>query len=147
LARKSAMKNLSFLLVITFFGASVVYGAGWSHFAADPSRNSTAAFAPPSLQQPRWTVQAAADEEYIFAATPVASGGRVFAAARVFVDSVHDSDRVIAYRQYDGHRIWSAQLEADVFDSWSSPVVDTRNDTVVFAAGSHLRAFRTSDGS
>lgn len=121
--------------------------ADWSHLAGNAARTSIAAHAPPVLTRVRWVANLSPGEEFVYAATPVAAQGRVFAAARVFVDFVHEANRLIAFRASDGQRIWSADTVADLLDSWSSPVIDVRNRTVAIAAAARLDAFHWGSGA
>lgn len=120
--------------------------AAWTHYARNAQRDARAGVGPISLTQQVWTAPAAADEAWIAASSPVVSNGRVFALARVFAGGLHTADRLIALDAASGARLWTADVDPDELDSWSSPAIDTFNATVIVATGTSVAAARISDG-
>ncbi len=120
--------------------------AGWTHFSRNALRDARAGVGPLSLTQQAWTAPAAADEAWIAHSSPVVADGRVFALARVFAGGLHTADRLIALDAATGARVWTADLEPDALDSWSSPAIDTTNAAVIVATGTTVTAVRISDG-
>jgi outer membrane protein assembly factor BamB len=120
--------------------------ADWAHYAGDAARTGIAPCAPRQLDSVVWSATNEADEECVFRSGPVACQGRVFVNARRFVDDVHVGNLVIAHDARDGTRLWATPIEPDVYDSWASPAVDARNQTVLLGSGETLYALRTSDG-
>lgn len=140
--RTAALGRAAALVLVS--GAAAA--ADWTHLAGDPARSSHAVIAPFDLRV-RWHAAALADEAFSGRAAPVTYGERVFVSARHFVGNLHAGNRLIAYRASDGQRLWSADIEADVYDSWASPAVDTRNGTVLVAAGARLYSLAGDDGA
>jgi outer membrane protein assembly factor BamB len=118
----------------------------WTHYAGDACRSGTAPLAPRRLDSAMWTAVNEPDEEYVFHSSPVVHAGRVFVNARRFENEVHVGNLVIAYSARDGTRLWAMPIESDAYDSWASPAVDTRNQTVLLGCGAKLYALRSADG-
>ncbi|MBI5866427.1 MAG: PQQ-like beta-propeller repeat protein [Planctomycetes bacterium] len=98
------------------------FGADWTHHAGGANRRAVANASPPNLATVSWHVTPLSNEEFIAMATPIAYGGRVFVAARVFDDGLQVSNALICYSRSDGARLWAAPLPMDYRQSWSSPV-------------------------
>ncbi len=120
--------------------------ASWTHAARNAQRDARAGVGPISLTQQVWSAPAAADEAWVAHSSPVVAGGRVFALARVFAGGLHTADRLVAVDAATGARLWTADLDPDALDSWSSPAVDTFNAAVIVATGTTVVAVRISDG-
>ena len=129
--------------------AATLQAESWTHYAGDASRRGTAPRAAQDLNHHAWTVTAAADEEFLWRAAPVAHNGLVFATVRGFTepDPNHVEDRVVAFDAFDGYRVWTRPIAKDVWDSWSSPAVDTRNNTVLVTTGWTLHAIDITSGN
>lgn len=123
----------------------------WPHYAGDPARTSVATRAIRDLDTIRWSVTPEPDEEYVWRSGPVACGGRVFVNARHYdpndPNNAQDGNLVIAYDVFDGARLWATPIEIDLYDSWSSPAVDVRNQTVLLGSGYTLFALDLATGA
>lgn len=119
----------------------------WNTLGGDARRSSGAPVGPVDLSAPTWCFEPAADESIVPAATPIACAGRVYVIARVFADGLHMANRVIAVSAVDGVRLWSADLEPDLLDSWSTPAFDAANDRLMVASGYTLSALNAADGA
>lgn len=129
----------------------LILGAGvnadeWPHYAGDAARSGSAERAARALDRVRWSVAPVADEEYVWHSAPVVYGGRVFVNARYFMSGSQLGNRVIAYGISDGARLWATPVEADEYDSWSSPAVDVRNGAVLLGVGRSVYALDTATG-
>jgi len=118
----------------------------WPHYAGDTPRTGTALRATRDLSTVRWSVAPQTDEEYVWHSSPVAWGGRVFVNVRYYVNNVQAGNRVIAYAVNDGQRLWATPIDSDELDSWSSPAIDVRNQTLLLGSGYHLFALDMATG-
>ncbi|MFQ5806522.1 MAG: PQQ-binding-like beta-propeller repeat protein [Phycisphaerae bacterium] len=119
----------------------------WPHYAGDSARTATAPRATRDLDTIRWSTTPGSDEEYVWRSGPAVHGGRVFVNARRFVNDVHEGNLVIAYDLAEGTRLWATPIEIDIYDSWASPAVDVRNQTVLLGSGQTLYALDTASGA
>lgn len=127
--------------------AATLDGAEWPHYARDPARSAITNRAARDLDTLRWSVSPAPDEEYVWRSGPVVHDGYVFINARHYdPNNVQDGNLLIAYDVFDGARRWATPIEIDVWDSWSSPAVDVRNQTVLLGSGQTLYALDSATG-
>ncbi|QOJ15639.1 MAG: PQQ-binding-like beta-propeller repeat protein [Planctomycetia bacterium] len=119
----------------------------WTHVAGDAARSGTSPTALRSLFRIRWTAALDADEMPVSLASPVVGPDTVIVNLRVFEDGLHVANRLAAIRRTDGGRAWSAELEADVLDSWSGAAIDLPNGTAIIGTAAALQAFHLEDGS
>lgn len=118
----------------------------WTHHSGDVARTGMALRGPAAFNK-QWAAQPNTQEQYVHHASPVVFGPRVFVTARVFVQSLHIENVLIAYDASSGARLWSAPLEPDAFDSYASPAVDRRNASVITAVGFTLSAHDAASGA
>jgi outer membrane protein assembly factor BamB len=119
----------------------------WTHYGGDTARTGIAARAARDLDTIRWSVMPGADEEYVWRSGPVVCGGRVFVNARFYVENVQAGNLIMAYDIADGTHLWSQPIEMDVYDSWSSPAVDARHQTVLVGSGYSVYALDVVTGA
>ncbi|MBL8877756.1 MAG: PQQ-binding-like beta-propeller repeat protein [Phycisphaerales bacterium] len=121
-------------------GQFAVGASEWTHFAGSAGRRAVSCAAAVRLEQPRWTLEPREDEWFVDNASPVAAFGRVYFNARVLDDGVVVANKIIALDAVTGGRLWEMPLDADVYDSWAAPAVDTRNKSVLLASGQEILA-------
>jgi len=135
-------------IVLVLLGIASVAAAGpWTHLAGDSARTSIAPAAPARLDDMAWTAPPRPDEEYVWHASPVVYGGRVYVNARHIVGGTPVSNRVIAYDSKTGARLWHTDIDLDVFDSFASPGIDARNQTLVIGSGQRVHALALDTGT
>lgn len=154
---RSARVMLSFALLATFSLAAFPSRASaqssaahtiWTHFAKHESRTGladTSGEAPLSITSPLWI--ASLDNlgnaiTFNGQSGPVADRDAVYALGRSASIS-----RLFAFRRADGLCLWSAPVPNPVTDSWSTPAIDERNDTIIVGAGNTLRAIDRRTGA
>lgn len=137
---------MSILLLGAALGAAPASAGEWPFLGCDSARGCRAERGPLDFNSFCWAASVGADEDWIGAACPVSCDGRVFAVTREYVDFEQVADIVRGYSLADGAPIWAAKIEPDVLDSYSSPAVDPRTDTVYCAVGYSLYAFEAHDG-
>lgn len=118
----------------------------WRHHAGNAARTSIAIRATRDLDTIRWSAAPLPDEEYVWHSSPVVHDGRLFVNARYYSDDLQAGNRVIAYAVNDGERLWATPIESDELDSWSSPAIDARNQTVLLGSGFRLFAMEVESG-
>lgn len=120
----------------------------WTHFAKHEARvglTDTSGEVPLSLASPLWV---ASHDDLGNAITlsgqsgPVADRDAVYALGRSASVS-----RLYAFRRADGLCLWSTPVPNPVTDSWSTPAIDERNDTIIVGAGNTLRAIDRRSGT
>jgi outer membrane protein assembly factor BamB len=125
--------------------SSAARAQDWPQFAGTPSRASTSIALPASLAPPRWV--ASHDRQN----NPIAfalQSGVIADRTRVFpIGKVGAQWMVFAIGAADGAVWWAAPIPAPVLDSWSSPALDERNQTVLVATGHFLTAFDAATGT
>jgi outer membrane protein assembly factor BamB len=137
---------VSILILSVLASAACAHGE-WTHAAGDASRTASAAHAPRAVRRVRWTAPPQPDEQFVAQSSPVVALGRVFVNARQFNESVHVANRLIALDAASGQRIWSTPLPADVNDSWSSPAIGLRTQTVYMGVDDELFAMDAQSGA
>ncbi len=140
-SRKSVLS-----LAGALFLSSGVSADEWPHYAGDTARTGTALRATRDLSTIRWSTTPQPDEEYVWHGSPVVHGGRVFVNARYYVGDAQQGNLVIAYAVNDGQRLWATPIEIDQCDSWASPAIDVRNQTLLLGSGYHLFALDIATG-
>jgi len=143
----SLMRTISQAALVFSLGVPLADATEWPHYAGNAARTSTAPRATRDLTTIRWSVTPALDEEYVWRSSPVVRGGRVFVNARRFVNEIHENNLVIAYGIASGTRLWATPIEPDLYDSWASPAVDERNQTLLLGSGQTVYALDTASGT
>ncbi len=121
--------------------------AQWTQLGGDAARSSHAVSAPLTFEIAEWAAPPLADEEFVYSASPIVAGGRVFAHLRVFDGPLHLGDRLVAFREADGGREWQALLPPDSFDSWSTPAYYEGQGIVLLPIGSAVFALDAATGA
>lgn len=119
----------------------------WSHLASDAARSATAVRGPEDLSQPLWVAPPGASEQFVARSSPVLGLGRVFIGAKLFEDSTHVDNLVIAFDEFSGERLWERRIERSYLDSFSSPAVDERNGRVLIGSRYSFYALDIADGA
>jgi outer membrane protein assembly factor BamB len=132
-------------LVVAFFATPCRAGV-WTHQAGDSARTSQAQLGPQQLATLAWSAAAPPEAEFVYHSSPVVSGGRVFAIARQFSDDQLVADLLVAYDSHTGQQLWATPIEPDYSDSWSSPAIDVRNQSVIVASGWSVYAIDAASG-
>jgi outer membrane protein assembly factor BamB len=142
-----AMRTVLPAAVVCLSAAAMLRADDWTHYGGDTARTGIATRAARDLDSVRWFATPGSDEEYVWRSAPVVHGGRVFVNARLYADNVQVGNLVTAYDITDGAHLWSQPIEMDVYDSWSSPAVDARHQTVLVASGYSVYALDTVTGT
>ncbi len=123
----------------------------WTHLGRDTSRQSTAVEGPMTLDAntPGWTAQIdpqdpGRDITFEGATGPVVYAGKVFAYATCGGDP---NSQIAAWDTAAGRLLWSTRIDAALWGSYSTPVIDTRHNTVLIGSGSRVFALDANDGN
>lgn len=136
------------LVLCAFSAAGDRSGADeWTHFAGTPDRAGTSPAAAVRVDRPRWTVAPLPGEWFVDNSAPVVAFGRVFINVRIVEKDVVVANQILAIDVRTGARLWSVEMQPDVYDSWASPAIDLHNQTVLLASGMEILAADVWSGS
>ena len=150
-------------LVILFVAAAcAVGGAGdWPNYGHTPNRNSIAVDGPNTIDAN--TVAWIADDdpqdpnyyvEFESASGPVVYNEMVYAYAKYFepneesptgFDYTHS--QIIAYDCNSGEIEWATVIDKAIWDSWSTPCVDSKHNMVLMGSGDKVFALDAQTGA
>ncbi len=150
------------LVVLLLTASCAVAGAGdWPSYGHTPNRNSIAVDGPNTIDAN--TVAWIADEDpqdpnyYVElegASGPVVYNEMVYAYAKYFEpnDSVPDTydythSQVVAYDCNSGEIEWATVIDKAIWDSWSTPCIDTKHNTVLIGSGYKVFALDANSGT
>ena len=117
----------------------------WSHLARGPQHASIAPTLPQTIDPPAWVRSTTPNQSriwYVGQAGVVTDARGVFSVAEV--DSQHT---LLAMDRATGQIDWTAPIARPLFDSWSTPAIDTSGGTVIIASGSEIAAFDAQTGA
>lgn len=126
----------------------------WPHPASTPNCSSIAIDGPntigiSSLQWIAWQDPAAPQYHIEFETNscPVIYDGRVYVNAKVF-DSYgnYTNNQIICFESSTGQTLWNTIIDMPIFESRSSPTIDTNNNTVMIGSGSKIFAMDRQSG-
>lgn len=119
----------------------------WTSLAGDEARTAmrlthVAPFAPP-----RWVLNRTPTEQPIRFIGPASVAAVVLPSPRLFTAGTIDGQTVaMSIDAETGQIAWTTPIPDLIYDSWSSPALDTASGIVLYAAGSSVIALRMSDG-
>lgn len=131
----------------------------WTTFAGNNARTSTVdgGVGPSSISTPRWIKRGDAQASYEFyGQSGVVVTDELVIAVGYQIGEGGDSetlvrssstDTVVAFSRYSGAVVWTTPVPIAMLDSWSTPTVDTANNTVLVASGGWLTAISLQDGT
>ncbi len=150
-------------LVLAFAIASVA-GAGsgdWAHYGHSATRQAVAVDGPNTIDGTTLAWVADTDPQdpnqapnFESATGPVVYNGRVYAYAKYFepneqsptgFDYTHS--QIVAYDANSGQMQWATVIDQAVWDSWSTPCVDTKHNTVLMGSGDKVFALDAQSGT
>lgn len=114
----------------------------WTHFGSTSARLSTSPTSPAPLSVPAWTRStdsAGRAITFIGQAGVVCSRDLAIAVGSVVI-SGQAQFRIFAFDRRTAGLRWAAPIPSPTLSSWSTPVIDTRNNTVIAASGRFLTA-------
>jgi outer membrane protein assembly factor BamB len=123
--------------------------ATWSMHAGNPQRTSIASTLSPSTTAAAWTFATDSQGRAITfpgGMSPVCTRDRVFAIGSVVI-SAQKQYFLFAVDRRTGTLAWSRQITNPVADSWSPPIIDERNGTVITTTNKLVAAYELSNGS
>lgn len=112
----------------------------WTHFAGNAKRNAVPSVAMmPALGMPAWE-----NTDHV----PVAQTGLVVDEQRVMALTRTESNAyfAVALDRETGEELWVTPISPPIFDSWSSPALDTEHGTLILATGNAVVAIDTATG-
>jgi hypothetical protein len=86
--------------------------------------------------------------EFESATGPIVYNGRVYAYARYLNEFGEDTNsQIISYDANSGQLLWTRVIDKEVWDSWSSPCIDAKHNTVLIGSGSRVFAMDANNGA
>ena len=132
------------MFILLLCCAPVSSGQPWTHLGGAAARSSVTTDEPVSIAQSAWVLDAQLAGESI---SFVGQSGVVTWDKYIYaVGEISGCAHVICASKADGVIVWSAQIPEPVLDSWSSPVIDIANRSVVVASGDQCLAFHAIFG-
>lgn len=143
-------KKLFIVLIMFYITADAYCGLNdWPAYANTMSRESIAVDGPDTIDNNtlEWVADADPQDPNYYvsfegATQPIVYNGRVYAYAAFFEPNEQSpggrdrtKSQIIAYDANSGQLLWSTIIDPAIWDSWSSPVVDAKNNTVLIASG------------
>ncbi len=123
--------------------------ATWTMPCGNPQRTSVAATLSPTTTTPAWTITTDPQGRAITfpgGMSPVCTRDHVFAIGSVVI-SAQKQFFLFAINRRTGAHAWSRQITAPVADSWSPPIIDERNGTIITTTGKVVAAYELSTGA
>jgi hypothetical protein len=85
--------------------------------------------------------------EFEGATGPIVYNGKVYAYAKYYDGSGgYTNSQVIAYDADSGEILWATPIDKAAWDSWSSPCIDSKHNTVLIGSGTRVFALDTDSG-
>ncbi len=110
--------------------------------------NTVAWIADDDPQDPNYYV------EFESATGPVVYNGRVYAYAKYYEPNEqaptgfdYTNSQIIAYDANSGNILWATAIDKALWDSWSTPCIDTTHNTVLIGSGSKIFALDAQSGN
>jgi len=158
------MASRKLLILIFVFAAATSAAAepnDWAHYGHTAERHSIAVDGPNTIDSGTLAWNAWEDPcypgyyvEFEGATGPVVYDGRVFAYAKYYEPNelAHDgfdyvASQIIAYDANGGETLWATVIDQAVWDSWSSPCIDTKHNTVLMGSGYKVFALDAQSGA
>jgi len=86
--------------------------------------------------------------EFESATGPVVYKGRVYAYAKYYNESgEYTNSQIVAYDANSGETLWATVIDQSIWDSWSTPCVDTKHNTVLIGSGYKVFALDANSGA
>lgn len=139
---KAISSTIASCIVIT---APSLRAADWTQFAGNPHHIAVTTDPIGPIDQSTWTRDQTdlADPIQFYAhAGCVTHNGAVYALAYV-----GGFDKLLAFDRFTGAELWQADISAPIADSWSSPVVDAANNSVIVGSDLVIAAFDAATGA
>ncbi|MCK4753009.1 MAG: PQQ-binding-like beta-propeller repeat protein [Planctomycetes bacterium] len=157
-----ASRRLVSLFFVVVIVTSVSGGPNdWLHFGKTVARCSVAVDGPNIIDSS--TLAWVADEdpqdpeyfiEFEGATGPVVYDGMVYIYAKYFEPNEeaptgfdYTKSQVVAYDANSGEMEWTTPIEIAIWDSWSSPSIDIKHDTVLIGSGYKVYALDAQTGT
>lgn len=152
------LRILSFIVLIT----TNTYGGfkDWPGYGNTMTRHSITVDGPNIINTDtiQWIANTSPQDyskfQFESSAGAVLHDGRVYACAKYFEPNDqspsgfdYTNSQVVAYRADTGQLLWAAVIDQAIWDSWSSPAVDAKNNKVLIASGNKIYSIDDSNGT
>ena len=151
-----ALEGVVSVVIIVFIAADVYAGTDdWTHYGHVAARQSIAVDGPNTIDD--LTLEWVADEDpqdpnfgilFETAAGVVVYDEMVYGYARYYNESgEYTNSQIVAYDANSGQLEWATVIDQAIWDSWSTPCVDTKHDWVLVGSGNKVFAIDTQSGT
>jgi hypothetical protein len=146
------MMSLVFVFVIA--GVADASSEDWPHYGHFPTRCSIAVDGPDTIDANtlEWVAEADPQDpnyyvEFESATGAVVYNGRVYGYAKYYDElGEYTNSQIIAYDANSGKVLWAAVINKAAWDSWSTPCVDSKHNTVLIGSGNRVFAIDVQSG-
>jgi len=154
------LKRLLILILVVLITTNAQGGyKDWPGYGNTATRHSITVDGPDIIDENnlQWDAntspQGLAEFEFEGATGPVVYNGTVYAYAKYLEPNElsyggydQTASQVIAYLADSGQLLWTTVIDMAVYGSWSSPVIDAKNNNVLIPSGSKVFALDASTG-
>ena len=157
MASRSLMGVIVFLVISA---AATAEPNDWAHYGHTAARHSIAVDGPNTIDSGTLAWNAWEDPcypgyyvEFEGATGPVVYDGKVYGYAKFYEPNEfgpggfdYVASQVISFDANSGAALWATVIDQAIWDSWSSPCVDAKHDTVLIGSGTKLYALDADAG-
>ena len=155
------LKRLLILILVVLITTNAQGGyKDWPGYGNTATRHSITVDGPDIIDENnlQWDAntspQGLAEFEFEGATGPVVYNGTVYAYAKYLEPNDlsyggydQTASQVIAYLADSGQLLWTTVIDMAVYGSWSSPVIDAKNDNVIIASGDKVFSLDAETGA
>jgi outer membrane protein assembly factor BamB len=155
------LKRLLILILVVLITTNAQGGyKDWPGYGNTATRHSITVDGPDIIDENnlQWDAntspQGLAEFEFEGATGPVVYNGTVYAYAKYLEPNElsyggydQTASQVIAYLADSGQLLWTTVIDMAVYGSWSSPVIDAKNDNVIIASGDKVFSLDAETGA
>jgi outer membrane protein assembly factor BamB len=156
-----SLKKLLKILIVFIFTANAYCGYNdWLGYGNTAARHSIAVDGPNVIDGNtlEWVADADPQDPNYYVCFenvtgPIVYNGRVYAYAKYFEPNEafggfdQTNSQLVAYDANSGQMLWTTVIDMAIYESWSSPVADTKNNNVLMPSGDKVYAIDASTGA
>lgn len=149
-------RKVRILLLVYCFSSVAIGGAAddWTQYGHVTSRHSIAVDGPNRIDSSTlaWVTEEDPQDpefavEFEGGSGTVVYKGKVYAYAKYYDEyGVYTNSQIIAYDTNDGEILWTGITDKAYMESWSTPCIDTKNNTVLIGSRYNVYAFDANSG-
>jgi outer membrane protein assembly factor BamB len=145
---------MSLVLAFVMAGVADAGSEDWPHYGHFSTRCSIAVDGPDTVDANtlKWVADADPQDPNYYVKFEGATGavvynGRVYGYAEYYDElGEYTNSQIIAYDANSGEMLWATVIDKAAWDSWSTPCVDARHNTVLIGSGNKVFAIDAQSG-